>query len=442
MKVSKIINTGMGIITSYSGPKLNHMESAARNAVDELNNLYKIPGQQLGWVELPAQQLKRIDVFYDTAKLLKQKNENRFLTVVGIGGSKHPVEHMLSINGLNLDNKIKFFSDIDTTSYNRYKKEIGGDITNSNFLVVSKSGTTFETKYALEIIEKDLTYAYRSKGLSSKEAQKKAATHFVAVTDPNPQGKLRQHAIQNKWDGEFFIHKDVGGRFSAFDDHTLFALAYSDMPKAKMIEMLIGANKMSKHALQGDLTSNDPLAKAAHWVNGRINKIQRSTHLYMGAAFDKTPTWHTQMNYESIKDMLRQFLKVPEGMHHSAETHYNKILDFVSGLTSYTNTKNDFMELISNGKAQKVGTVYVDALNTSYSKKNLAHFHELVEGNDLGLAPESAGAMTQSRAFETVYEELIEKAHTGKEFTRPLEAVEQPNVETYKSVLREKIKDL
>ena len=57
------------------------------------------------------------------------------LSVLGIGGSKHTVEHMLSINGLNVNqDKILFYSDVDSASLERYLYRLG-DVTKSNYLI-------------------------------------------------------------------------------------------------------------------------------------------------------------------------------------------------------------------------------------------------------------------------------------------------------------------
>ena len=52
---------------------------------------------------------------------MKNQSPAKLLTVLGIGGSKHTVEHMLGVNGLNLKgDSVKFFSDIDSVSFNRF----------------------------------------------------------------------------------------------------------------------------------------------------------------------------------------------------------------------------------------------------------------------------------------------------------------------------------
>ena len=427
----KTITTGLGINTTYMPLNYGKLKQPALKAVDELNIRKNIHGQFLKWIQLPEEQLKKIDYIYDTVEQFKNQSKTDFLSVIGIGGSKHPIEHMLSINGLNLDKKIKFLSDIDSVSNNRFIAQIGGDVRNSNYLVVSKSGTTFEPKDALLRIKNKLTELFEGAGNNKENAKELAAKHFVAVTDKNPlSSELRFTAMDENWLGKLFIHDDVGGRFSAFDDHTLFTLAYAGMKKSDMIKMLKSANDMTNQALSKDLNINDPLAQAIFWTQAKLQHIKTSVHQYLGSMFEDTVNWHAQMQNESIKNTLKQIAKVPDAMHHSAEAHFNPANKFAFALTSPA----DKGELSQNLNG------YVGALNKSYANAG-THFNEVVEVTDLGLTPQAAGALTQSRAFSTVYQELIEKFHNiklGKEESLPqiLESVLQPFVETYKKNLK------
>jgi len=423
----KSINTGLGVTSKYYGFDVSDkLAKAAKTAVGEIQDRFTKSGQFLKWVELPEQQLKRVDDIYDLANQFRAQTNKPFMSVMGIGGSLHPIEHMLGINGLNLDKSIKFMADIDTVSHNRFMQTIGNDITNSNFLVVSKSGTTFEPKDALLRTKQMLMDAYTSKGLTKAQAQEKTAKHFIAVSDKNTAtSELRRTSDAEGWLGNLFIHDDVGGRFSAFDDHTLFSLAYAGMKKSDMIEMLKGAKDMSKLALTPDLAKNDPLAKAAFWVNAKLNGIKTTVHQYMGDMFNDTVNWHSQMQNESIKTTTKQIAAVPKAMHHSAEAHFNVDNKFSFALT----TPNDKGMLAQNVDG------YVGALNKSYSDAG-AHFNEVVDVAEFGLTPQAAGAMTQGRAFETVFQEPMEKAILGKENDNVLQAVLQPFVETYKKNLK------
>ena len=153
-------------------------------------------------------------------------------------------------------------------------------------------------------------------------------------------------------------------------------------------------------------------------------------HQYLGSMFEDSVNWHAQMQNESIKTTLKQITKVPDAMHHSAEAHFNPANTYAFALTSPAD--NGILSQNVNG--------YVDALGKSYSNAG-KYFNEIVDVSDLGLTPQASGALTQSRAFSTVYQELIEKLHNikiGKEEDLPvvLDSVLQPFVEIYKKNLK------
>lgn len=423
----KAINTGLGISTKYLNTDFSQVKRVLPEVVDEFSRRANKPGQFLNWVELPEKQLKRVDEIYDLVAKSKNQTDSKVLTVLGIGGSKHPVEHMLSINGLNINkDKVMFFSDVDSTSFSRFMHRLDNDITKSNFMVVSKSGSTFETKDGMLRAKQMLEQTYINKGYSKKQAEEMAAKHFIAVTDTNPaKSELRRLSDSENWAGDLYIHDDVGGRFSALDDHVLFALADAGMKKEDMIEMLKGAHKMSKAAMSTDIQVNDPLAQAAFWVTAKLNGIKTSVHQYMGSLFEDTVNWHSQMQNESIKNTLKQIAKVPDAMHHSAEAHFNPANKFSFALTSP----------VDRGVARENVAGYVGALNKSYANAG-PFFNEAVETRGLGLTPEAAGALTQSRAFSTVYQEMIEKGIKKETLPDVLDSVLQPHVEVYKKNLK------
>lgn len=109
---------------------------------------------------------------------------------MGIGGSKHTVEHMLSINGLNIKgDKIEFYSDVDSASLERFLYKLNDNVLDSNFLIASKSGSTFETKDGFLRVLAMLIDAYMTQGKSKEEAEKLAHKHFIAVTDKNAENQ-------------------------------------------------------------------------------------------------------------------------------------------------------------------------------------------------------------------------------------------------------------
>ena len=248
---------------------------------------------------------------------------------------------------------------------------------------------------------------------------------MIAVTDKNPESQLRKFSNQYEWLGDLYIHDDVGGRFSALDDHALFTLAWAGMKKEDMIKMLNGAQDMTDIALLPYPTENTPLMQAAFWAQARIDGIKCGVHQYLGDMFSNTATWHTQMQNESIKDSLKQIAKITDAMHHSSEGWYNPENEYAFQLTAP----------VDHGIARENTDGYIGAI----AKTNAAYgpsMVETLETTELGLKPETAGAMSQARSFATVYQGILERFVKGESQPEVLPEVLQPNVEAYKKNLK------
>lgn len=415
------------VSTAYFNTDFSKAKEVLQEVVASLSQRANKPGQFLNWVGLPEIQLQRLDEIYEMVEKFKKQTNAKYLSVFGIGGSKHTVEHMLGINGLNINkDKILFFSDVDSVSLKRYLYRLNNDVTASNYLIASKSGSTFETKDGFLKIKYMLEEAYKNQGCDDVEAIHKAAQHFIAVTDKNPEGsELRRISDSENWLGKLYIHEDVGGRFSALDDHSLFTLAYAGMKKEDMKEMLLAAKQISEMSLTPDIKINDAYAQAAFWVTAKLNGILTSVHQYMGSMFEDTVNWHSQMQNESVKNTLKQIAKVPDAMHHSAEAHFNPANKYAFALTSPVDVG------VSSDNAKG----YIGALEKSYSNAG-PFFNESVKTSELGLTPAAAGTMTQLRAFSTVYQEIIEKTIKQESLPAVLDSVLQPHVEVYKKNLK------
>lgn len=415
------------IKTTFSGIDFSKYKSKISEFVSEFASRANKEGKFLNWVNLPQEQLKRVDELYSMAEKFKAQTGNAVLSVMGIGGSKHTVEHMLSINGLNIcGDRVQFYSDVDSISLERFLTKLGNNVLSSNFMIASKSGSTFETKDGFLRVQQMLIDAYKSQGMSDDDALKASAKHFIAVTDKNSEkSELRRTSIEQNWIGDLFIHDDVGGRFSAFDDHALFTLIWAGLKKEDMISLLNAAQEISTLSLLTDLEENDALKEGIFWADAKLNGIEASVHQYMGSMFENTVYWHAQMQNESVKDTLKQVAKVPDAMHHSAEAHFNPANKLVFALTVPSD----------NGVCSENAKAYIGALTKSYDSTG-ALFVEEVETSKLGLTPAAAGAMTQLRAYATVYQEIVTAIMTGKQLPDVLDSVLQPHVEYYKKNLK------
>ena len=192
-----------------------------------------------------------------------------------------------------------------------------------------------------------------------------------------------------------------------------------------MTSLLNAAQEISSLSLSEDLEMNDALKEGIFWADAKLNGIEASVHQYMGSMFENTVYWHAQMQNESVKDTLKQVAKVPDAMHHSAEAHFNPANKLAFALTVP----------VDKGVCSENADSYIGALTKSYEISG-SFFREDVETSKMGLTPAATGAMTQLRAFATVYQEIVEAVMSGRALPEVLDSVLQPHVEFYKKNLK------
>lgn len=154
------------------------------------------------------------------------------LVVVGIGGSYLGTEAVFSALGGRREGYPELVFAGNSLS-GEYHSRLLRSLEGRNFCicVVSKSGTTMESRLAFDVLKKALYDRY---GQS-------AAERIVAVTDP-VNGILRQEAEAMGY-SSFEIPPDIGGRYSAFTPAILLPLAVSG---ADVRAFVRGAAEMAK----------------------------------------------------------------------------------------------------------------------------------------------------------------------------------------------------
>lgn len=428
-------------------------EKPMKNVIKEMNLRKDKPGQFLKWVDLPKNQLAKnengishLDEIYTQAEsLLSKKNEDgsvRPLVVLGIGGSRHTAEFLLNLNGEGNTGKVLFYSDIDNGSYNNFIRKSGGDVTKMNYLVASKSGTTFETADGFARFEKALINAYMNKGLSEKEAIARTQEHFALCTDAkatskNLRGKIgSKNGEDNNYTKELYIHDDVGGRFSMFDDASLFTLAYAGINKDSTTKILESAANTSKRMLNSENIKDNTAAKAAIYnVFSRENGFKTIQHQYFGDIFEGGgENWSKQLYLESLKDFDYMVGTAPQSMHYATEGHFNP-----ENRTSY----NTILTIKGQNGKNNYAT-YTEAIAKTYNETTPLQLEILeVVGDGERLKPETIGEYIQSKHFETAYMGMLrrevefEGSIEDKNLDKPINEVIQPSVETYKNKFKE-----
>lgn len=414
-------------------------EHDAQAVVTDFNDRVGKKGQFLNWVDLPGDQIKQnskgvshIDEIYAQVKKMKKQSGDYPLVVLGIGGSKHTNETLLNLTGVGNKGKVYFYSDIDSLSKSNFVKEIGGDLSKVNFLVVSKSGTTFETKDAFMKFQNSVEKSM--KGFNKKA---KAEKHFAIATDKTATEKNLRGVIGDKngegnnYIKELYIHDDVGGRYSVFDDPGIFVLAYAGVDKDTTHMMLEGARSMSLASQYGWLDKNPAMKSAifdvySHKTGNNITVQQAFGHVFEGG-FEN---WSKQLYLESLKDFDFHVGKAPDSMHYASENHFKD-----DRRRSY-NTVMTTMNL--NPAKDPNYTKYIGAIAEEYNQTTPLTIEKLdINEEGTGIDARTIGQYMQAKHFETVYKGMLRRQVNGEAQPEVLPEVLQPNVEKYKNRFKE-----
>ena len=414
----------------YNTPSSSELEKKygklMQEEIKDLNTRAGKAGQILNWIEiLPKTQLQRLDAIYKIAGDLKQHGSKK-LGIIGIGGSKHTIENLLSLN--NLQDNVVFLSAVDPTGIDNFIKSLG-NLDDACIMIASKSGTTLETATGYEFVYKkfldEYTKSYINKGYTPNAAESYAKTqianHFICVTDENPQKSALKKIAKEKNYKCGIIHDDCGGRFGAFDDHSLIALAYCGFPKSKMKQMLESVITAQKKYLNPDLKTNLAAQRAMFNADSVINGKTEQTDYYFGHELNGCLLWNTQLKKESHKSLYKQAgdLMGPEFLHNSAESD----LDSKNNKSFYT------FNLIQSDKTQDF-TAYNALINGALKAYSNQHPVSVIRLKDL--SPESIAQFIELKHFETIYTGMLLRRLRCETSTDVLPEVEQPNVKIYK----------
>lgn len=382
----------------------------ATEAVNDIASRAGKSGQFLNWIGvLPENQLKTLDEIYALANEAK-KGGFEELAILGIGGSRHTTEAMMKM--LGEDTKVHFYSGIDPESFKRFSSSL--DLNKTKFLVVSKSGGTLETTVA---------YESAKKLLQEKSGKQDVSDYFVAMTDQSAEkSKLRQvvNAGDIKLSG--LVHDDVGGRFSIFDDATIFTLAFSGLSKAEIKKMLEASIASQKEFLNANINANEALKLAAFNVDAKLNG--KKTHFveYFGDAFAGATLWEKQMKNESLKSAIATDTNIGPGyLHYNAESDLDP------------NNKDSFFTFVYVKTDDKPTVALMSGAMTAYKAQ-----HPVSEIILKDLSVESVAKFIELKHFETLYtgNMLRRKAGNVTPQSEPMPEVIQPNVEIYKKEVK------
>ena len=202
---------------------------------------------------------------------------------VGIGGSELGPKAIY--HGLEAFKKegrsLHFFSNIDPDEGAAIFKQV--DLSRTLFVIVSKSGSTLETRTNEEYIRSRLI----NSGLDPKN-------HLIAVT-----GEKSPMDDPEKYLACFYIWDYIGGRYSVSSMVGGVTLAFA-LGMDRFLEFLRGANAMDKVALKPDIKENLPLLSALLTIWNR-NFLGHDTCAVIpySAALHRFPAHLQQLEMES-----------------------------------------------------------------------------------------------------------------------------------------------
>ena len=390
--------------------KLSKYAQNAEIAVQEIKSRAGKSGQFLNWIGvLPENQLNNIDALYELAAQAKD-NKYTDIAILGIGGSRHTTEALIRMIGKEAN--VHFFSSVDSESFRRFVNTL--DLAKTQFLVVSKSGGTIETTVAYENAKKVMQEYLEREDVSDR---------FIAMTDVSAEkSNLRRKVNAGDIKLSGLVHDDVGGRFSIFDDATIFTLAYVGVAKEDVIAMLKASLSAQEEFLNADIESNIALQQAVFNVEAKLSGKQKHFVEYFGDAFMGTTLWEKQLKNESLKARISTDTNIGPGY-----LHYNAEADLDEA------NKDSFFTFVYVTPQEKVTSAVLEGVVTAYSNM---HPVSVVELKDLSLA--TLAKFIEFKHFETLFTGNILRQIDGDTTANDVAFPEvlQPNVEIYKKEVR------
>ena len=384
-------------------------EFSAR-AVEDIKSRAGKDGMFLNWIEkLPNIQLANLDKM---AEMVKEAKADKYtdIAILGIGGSRHTTENITKL--LGIDEHVHFFSSVEPISFERWIKRL--DLDKTLFLVVSKSGGTLETTVG---------YEKARKAVQDYTGKEDTSNQFVAMTDKNSDKSALRRIVDS---GEIklsgYVHDDVGGRFSIFDDATIFTLLFLGVSKEEVKELMNASLDAQKEFLNSDIENNEALQLAK--FNVKAKNMGKNKHFveYFGDEFFGTTLWEKQLKNESLKSRISTDTNVGPGyLHYNAEAD----LDI--------NNNDSFFTFVYVKTDDKVMNAVMEGVITAYSAQ---HPVSKIVLEDLSM--KSIARFIELKHFETLYTGWILRAQKGDITPSDvaLDEVLQPNVEKYKKEVK------
>ena len=352
-------------------------------------------------------------IFDFTPTTIKKFSKFKNIVIVGMGGSILGTKSIYSFFKKKVKKKVFFFDNLDINlnlQFNKIK-----NLKNSCFIIVSKSGNTFETITNLSIVF--------SKSLLKNK--------LIIITEIKDNCLMN---IANKFNAEIIEHKDfIGGRYSVMSEVGMFpaALMGLDITKFKNLRNLI----FDKHFV----SSLNHSVASIYTLN--TQGIKNSVILNYDSRLNDLCLWYQQLTGESLGKKgkgVTPIISTGPKDHHSVLQLYldgpkDKFFTFFSSLEKADRHKvsgtiiPNSMRFLKNKKIKAIINAQCEATKNIFKLKKIVFRHFIFNKDD----ESELGLVFTFFVLETI---LLARLMKVNPFDQP--AVEQIKAETKKILLR------
>ena len=279
-------------------------------------------------------------IFDFTPTTIKKFSKFKNIVIVGMGGSILGTKSIYSFFKKKVKKKVFFFDNLDTNlnlQFNKIK-----NLKNSCFIIVSKSGNTFETITNLSIVF--------SKSLLKNK--------LIIITEIKDSCLMN---IANKFNAEIIEHKDfIGGRYSVMSEVGMFpaALMGLDITKFKNLRNLI----YDKHFV----SSLNHSVASIYTLN--TQGIKNSVILNYDSRLNDLCLWYQQLTGESLGKKGKGVTPI---ISTGPKDHHSVLQLYLDGPKDKFFT---FFSSLEKADRHKVsGTIIPNSMGFLKNKKNKGH---------------------------------------------------------------------
>ena len=382
--------------------------------LEKTKTIFNFLKQDLINSAIPLLQCYEKNYIFDfTPTTIKKFSKFKNIVIVGMGGSILGTKSIYSFFKKKVKKKVFFFDNLDINlnlQFNKIK-----NLKNSCFIIVSKSGNTFETITNLSIIF--------SKSLLKNK--------LIIITEIKDNCLMN---IANKFNAEIIEHKDfIGGRYSVMSEVGMFpaALMGLDITKFKNLRNLI----FNKHFV----SSLNHSVASIYTLN--TQGIKNSVILNYDSRLNDLCLWYQQLTGESLGKKgkgVTPIISTGPKDHHSVLQLYldgpkDKFFTFFSSLEKADRHKvsgtiiPNSMRFLKNKKIKAIINAQCEATKNIFKLKKIAFRHFIFNKDD----ESELGLVFTFFVLETI---LLARLMKVNPFDQP--AVEQIKAETKKILLR------